>query len=238
MNTIKIIPAQKRKLADVLYGQLLEQIMAGVLAPGDRLPSENAICSSFGVSRPVVREALLRLQADGLVESRRGSGTYLLRAPSPNVSRFAEPADIAGYLRAFEVRMAIESVAARYAAERRTHADLERIKHAARTFSETVSSGQLGQKLDIEFHRAIAMATHNEVFARQLDSLAPELEGFMGMALGLTGLGSLERKAVVLQEHQQIIDAIENGDGELASTYMQFHLSQARRRVTDATRQP
>jgi GntR family transcriptional repressor for pyruvate dehydrogenase complex len=60
----------------------------------------------------------------------------------------------------------------------------------------------------------------------------------MGISLGLTGLGSLERKAVVLQEHQQILEAIEEGDGELAATYMQFHLSQARRRVTDAKRQP
>jgi GntR family transcriptional regulator, transcriptional repressor for pyruvate dehydrogenase complex len=238
MNKMRITPAPKPRLADVLYGQLLEQIMAGVLAPGDKLPTENAICEAFQVSRPVVREALMRLQADGLVESRRGSGTYLLHAPSPDISRFAEPAEFAGYLRAFEVRLAIEPVAARFAAERRTADDLVRIKRLAQELSDAIASGQKGQKLDIAFHRAIALATGNEVFARQLDALSVELEGFMGTALGLTNLGSSQRKETVLEEHQQIIDAIEMGDGDLAAVYMQFHLSQARRRITDVTRQP
>lgn len=236
MANIQLTPAPKRRLADILYGQLLEQIMAGAVAPGDKLPAEHAICKAFGVSRPVVREALMRLQADGLVKTRRGSGSILLRAPPAISVDFFEPADFASYLRAFEVRMALEPAAARFAAERRTHDDLVAIKAATRAFSDAVNTGQPAQKFDIAFHRAVAVASGNELFAAELDSLSVELEGFIAVTLGLTQLGSTERRNTVLLEHQRIADAIESGDGDLATTCMRFHLSEARSRLTEVTR--
>lgn len=238
MPSIQIRPAPNRRLADILYGQLLEQIMAGALVRGQQLPTENAMCQAFGASRPVVREALMRLKADGLVEARRGSGTYLIRTPSPNVSRFVQPSDFAGYLRAFEVRNAIEPVAAGYAARRRTPEDMARIGDAADILSSAVEAGEGGLKLDIAFHRAIAAATGNEFFVRQLEVVGAQVEGFITVSLGLTRLGSSQRKSAVQLEHRQIVEAIDMGDAELASVYMRYHLSQARRRLTDATRQP
>lgn len=236
--SLEIRPAPNRRLADVLYGQLLEQIMQGALVRGQQLPTESAICAAFGASRPVVREALMRLKADGLVEARRGSGTYLIQTPSPYVSRLVEPADFAGYLRACEVRMVLEPVAAGYAARRRTPEALQRIAEAADVFGNAVAAGERGLNLDISFHTAIAAATGNEFFERQLEALRAELEGFLAISLGLTRVGSADRKSAVLFEHRQIVDAIEMGDAELASTYMRYHLSQARRRLTDASRQP
>ncbi|MDB5539704.1 MAG: GntR domain protein [Devosia sp.] len=238
MPNIQIQPAPNRRLADILYGQLLEQIMQGVLVRGQQLPTENALCEAFGASRPIVREALMRLKADGLVEARRGSGTYLIHTPSPNVTRFVAPADFASYLRAFEVRNVIEPVAAGYAAERRTAEDLARIEEAADIFGAAAEAGGGGLSFDISFHRAIAAATGNEFFVRQLEVVGAEVAGFISVALGLTRLGSAERKSAVLLEHRQIVEAIEMGDAELASVYMRYHLNQARRRLTDATRQP
>jgi len=235
---INIRPAPKRRLADILYGQLLEQIMSGALIRGQKLPTENALCKAFGASRPVVREALMRLQADGLVESRRGSGTYLARTPSPEVSRFVEPSDFAVYLRTFEVRMAIEAAAASYAARRRTSDDLIAIHAAMDAFSTAIEAGHSARHLDSAFHRAVAAATGNELFVRQLEDLTTEIEGLMNVSLGLTRLGSADRRAAVVQEHRQILDAIEMGDADLAAIYMRFHLSQARRRLTDVTTQP
>jgi GntR family transcriptional repressor for pyruvate dehydrogenase complex len=238
MSSINIRPAPKRRLADILYGQLLEQIMAGSMVLGQKLPTENALCKAFGASRPVVREALMRLQADGLVEARRGSGTYLARTPSPEVSRFVEPSDFARYLRTFEVRMALETAAAGFAALRRSDEDLVDIKRAMNAFGKAVEAGVPAQSLDSAFHRSVAAATGNDLFVRQLEGLTGEIEGLMNISLGLTRLGSADRKSVVLQEHQQIVDAIEMGDADLAAVYMRFHLSQARRRLTDVTRQP
>ena len=65
------------RLADQLYGQIFEQIVSGGLNVGDKLPSENEISERFGVSRPVVREALLRLRADGLITAHQGLGTFV-----------------------------------------------------------------------------------------------------------------------------------------------------------------
>ena len=238
MSSLNIQPAPKRRLADILYGQLLEQIMQGSLVRGQKLPSENALSEAFGASRPVVREALMRLQADGLIEARRGSGTYLARTPPPEVSRFVEPSDFARYLRTFEVRIALETATSEFAARRRSEDDLAAIKQAMDAFAQALEADQPARSLDVAFHRAIAAATGNDLFVRQLNDLTAEIEGVMNIALGLTRLGSAERRAAVMQEHRQIVDAIEMGDADLASTYMRFHLSQARRRVTDVTRQP
>ena len=238
MRTIHLTPPAKRRLADELYGQLLEQIVAGVLTPGDKLPTEYELSRAFSVSRPVVRQALVRLQADGLVESRRGSGTFLLRAPSGEIKRFVQPADFSSYLRCFEIRIALEPEAARLAALRRTSDDLSRIRKACRDLGTAISAGAAAQKHDLAFHKSVAMATGNELFLSQIESLDKELEGYMSVSLGLTGLGSAERKHIVLQEHTQIAEAIASRDPEVASTYMRFHLSQARRRLTDVSRDP
>lgn len=238
MTLLALTPASKQRLADVLYGQLLEQITSGVLVPGSKLPTENDLCKAFAVSRPVVRQALMRLQADGLVESRRGSGTYLLHAPSAEINRFIEPADFSSYLRAYEVRIVLEPRAARLAAERRQPEDLTVLNTACRDLELAVKAGANARQHDLAFHMAIARSTGNELFARQLHNLDTELEGLMSVSLGLTGLGSIERKKTVLEEHRQIVSAIADGDADLAETYMRYHLSQARRRLTDVNSQP
>lgn len=238
MSSINIQPARKRRLADILYGQLLEQIMSGSLVRGQKLPTENSLCKAFGASRPVVREALMRLQADGLVEARRGSGTYLARVPSQAISNFVEPSDFSVYLRTFEVRMALETETAALAARRRSEDDLATIRAALDSFVGAVESAQPAERFDSALHRAIASATGNDLFARQLDSLTAEIEGFMNITLGLTRLGSGERRSAVIQEHRQIVEAIAMSDADLATIYMRFHLSQTKRRLTDVTRQP
>ena len=88
-------PHRGSPLPDQVYEQLLMQIAVGRLAAGRRLPSEPALCTALGVSRPVVRAALARLRADGIVESRRGSGSYVVRGPSREFLRVAPSGSIA-----------------------------------------------------------------------------------------------------------------------------------------------
>src|SRR6187549_3707635 len=113
MAGLQLTPPRKERLADILYGQILEQILAGSFKEGDRLPTEHEISSAFDVSRPVVREALIRLQADGLIYARRGAGTFVRAVPPSAITNFAMPANISGYLKSFEVRFALEAAAAR-----------------------------------------------------------------------------------------------------------------------------
>ena len=234
MSTIHLTPARRYRLADVLYGQLLMRIVSGDVAEGERLPSETEIAKMFGVSRPVVRQALMQLQVDGLVYSRKGAGTFVRMRPPARLGDFAEPADVASYLRSFEVRAALESEAARLAAMRRTRNRLKAINDAARALEDAFSRRQTGHDEDFRFHMAVAEATDNELFSRLLDELADIMRGSMAMGLSLTRTGSEVRRSQVLKEHWQIADAIAAQDAETAPLYMRFHLLQTRTRTTDA----
>jgi GntR family transcriptional repressor for pyruvate dehydrogenase complex len=234
MSTIHLIPARRWRLADVLYGQLLMRIVNGDVAEGDRLPSEAEISKMFGASRPVVRQALMQLQVDGLVYSRKGAGTFVRMRPPARLNDFVEPADVAGYLRSFELRTAVEGEAARLAARRRTPNQLKAINEAARALEDAVTRKETGHQEDFGFHMAIAEATDNELFVRVLADLADVMRGSMAMGLSLTRTGSDLRRSQVLREHWQIAHAITAEDADAAALYMRFHLVQTRIRTTDA----
>ncbi|WP_105384396.1 FadR/GntR family transcriptional regulator [Neorhizobium alkalisoli] len=238
MAELQLTPPRKERLADKLYGQILEQILKGSFKEGDRLPAENDICSAFSVSRPVVRQALIRLQADGLVYSRRGSGTFVRAVPPSAITRFVQPSNIAGYLKSFEVRFALEAAAASLAAERRSSQHLHNLNEANERLREKVLNGQSPSEEDFTFHREVAVASGNDLFVSLFEHLRGEISGSMGVALGLTKLGSDERRLAVLREHQQIVEAIRASNGEHAALYMRYHLLQARERITDAQRDP
>ena len=95
-------------LSDQLYGQIFELIVSGKLNVGDQLPSENDISESFGVSRPVVREALLLLRADGLVTAQQGLGSFVSAQPASRLKTFSSAENIASYMRCQEVRISLE----------------------------------------------------------------------------------------------------------------------------------
>ena len=108
MDNPKLMITKRQTLADQLYGQILEQIVSNTLKQGERLPSEHRIATAFGVSRPVVREALRKLQEDGLVEARRGVGSFVRRRPPEKLIEFATAGSVAGLMRAMEARMVVE----------------------------------------------------------------------------------------------------------------------------------
>jgi GntR family transcriptional repressor for pyruvate dehydrogenase complex len=222
MSTIHLTPVRRSRLADALYGQLLMRIVNGDVAEGDRLPSEAEIGKMFGASRPVVRQALMQLQVDGLVYSRKGAGTFVRMRPPARLGDFAEP------------RSALESEAARLAAMRRTRNHLKAIKDAARALEDAFGRRQTGHEEDFRFHMAVAEATDNELFARLLEEMADIVRGSMAMGLSLTRTGSDVRRNQVLKEHWQIADAITARDADTAALYMRFHLAQTRIRATDA----
>lgn len=228
-----LVPGRRQLLSDQLYGQILDQIVSGVLNEGDRLPPEKEICAMFGVSRPVVRDALLRLRADGLLRTRQGSGTYVLRRPVDRLKDFAKSADLAGFLRCLEVRMPLEAAAARLAAERRTSKQLANIEEAHERLQADVSTGHITTQNDLAFHAAIAAATGNEFFAQVFGPIHSSVIGFMDVSLNLTRTGSRERILQVLNEHTLILEAIQSQEPEAAHVAMLFHIERSRRRVTD-----
>lgn len=231
-----LAPGQRARLSDQLYGQIFEQIVSGKLKVGDQLPSEKEICEQFGVSRPVVREALLRLRADGLVTAHQGLGTFVSHQPEARIQTFARAQDVAAYQRCQEVRIALEGDAARLAAERRTPEQMKVIEEAHARFAQSAESGQLKPQEDFAFHASVASAAQNEMYLQVLEYINDSIVGFMQLSLNLTRTGSRQRALRVVDEHAAIVDAIREKDGERARIAMQFHLSQARRRMVDRER--
>lgn len=236
MAQLQLRVQKREKLADQLYGQILEQIVTGNLREGAKLPSENEICASFGVSRPVVREALRKLQSDGLVYARQGVGSFVKKRPPQGLIEFSGVQDVAGLLRCFEARIAIEGTTARMAAERGSVRHHREIENALKLLEDGIAAGDIADKADLAFHMAIARASGNEIFLTILNSLDGVMSKSMRVALNITRGGSAERAQKVLAEHRQIYDAILTGDGNSAELLMRYHLHQARQRVTDHAR--
>jgi GntR family transcriptional repressor for pyruvate dehydrogenase complex len=230
---VSTAPLRKRRLADEIYAQILLQLSTGQYKTGDRLPTEKELSASFDVSRPVVREALQHLQNDGLIDARRGSGTFVRRLPPHEMAHYTDDARIAQYMRAYEVRRGLEVEAARLAALRINQAHRRRIGQALSVLEDTMRSGVDALEADFQFHLEIARATENDLFEKQLMFLRPDMMGTMRIASTITVKRSDDRRERVLQEHRDIFQAISAGDAELAKLYMQYHLISVRNRIID-----
>ncbi|AEG08837.1 FadR/GntR family transcriptional regulator [Sinorhizobium meliloti] len=227
--------ARPSSYADQVYGRILHDILNGIFQPGARLPTENELAERFGVSRPVVREALARLRVDGLVEARRGSGTYVLSRPSQDLPNLADLEDISRFLRYQELRFYVEGQAAALAAERRTEKQLAAILEAHEAFAHEVGRGAFLPESDRRFHLAICEGTGNEFFAKALEGPEVSLTSFMNVSLALTRSGSQARARRVIAEHAEIVEAIRTKDAVWARVAMETHIINARRRMTDGT---
>lgn len=237
MGELTLARRQRERLGDQLYRQILEQIVSGALREGDKLPSENRICQAFQVSRPTVREALMRLHADGLVTTRHGSGTFVRRRPSGHhPMRLAEVSDIAGMLRCMEVRIALEAQAASLAARRRTPEQMRRIAGALAALRPGPGGEAAPVGADCEFHHAVATASGNALFAELLEVLDGTIRDAMTIGLGIARAGARERARRVAEEHEAIAEAIERGDAEAADLAMRYHLHRSRQRVVEGHR--
>lgn len=237
MSNLILVPEKKERLGDRLYGQILEQIASGTLRPGDKLPSENELSRAFNVSRPVIRQALVRLQADGLVATRKGLGTIVQNAPPEGLTRFSQPSDVAHMLRCLELRLAVEGQAAAWAAMRHSASELRRIGKALDVMAEqSAQDGGVTAAADLAFHQAVAAASGNILFEQVLQSLDEAIRRGMIIALGLTKERSPERAQRVLDEHRAIYDAIARRDAQGAELAMRYHLDRVRQRVTDGKR--
>ena len=226
-------PIERPRLSDTIYGQLLEEIMAGRFSVGDRLPTEKQLAQRFSVSRPVVREALQRLQTDGVVIARQGSGTYVQRSPSQRVAELTSQHSLREVLEVMELRMALEELAAKLAARNRTDEQVRAIEQARRALGELFGQGAAAKEADFAFHRAIAVASGNRVLVETLDQLSERVKSGMNVTLSLTREASEQRRARVLDEHDRIVHAIRVGDADSAAIAMRYHLDQVRNRLLD-----
>jgi DNA-binding FadR family transcriptional regulator len=232
-----------RTLAHRIVESLGERIRDGDLAPGDKLPTEAAFMAEFGVSRTVVREAISRLQASGLVETRHGVGTFVVGLGDASAFRIApeQLATLRDVVAMLELRIGVETEAAGLAAQRRSAANLVVMRDALDTFTRAVEAGRDAVGADFQFHLEITKATQNPHFSNLLATLGtmiiPRARLDPSRPPDEERLGYLRR---VNAEHVSILDAIENQDVEAARAAMRTHLANSRerrRRAAAATRE-
>jgi DNA-binding FadR family transcriptional regulator len=227
-------PRRPRGLVQVIVEDLANSIKSGQIKPGDKLPTESEIMTRFEVSRTVVREALSKLQASGLVETRHGIGTFALALPDTCNFRIA-PEDfstVADVISLLELRISLETEAAGLAAQRRTDANLSTLGAALASFSNSVSHDADTLPADFEFHMEVARATGNQHFADLMNYLGTMI---IPRARVNTPSSAPEGRLVYLQrlhgEHESIFNAIRNRDADAARAAMRTHLSNSRERL-------
>lgn len=220
-------------LADTLAHKLRDEIASGRLRAGERLPTEQQLAATYGVSRPIVREAVGRLKHDGLVVSRQGAGAFVADPSLNTVFRL----DVADFTNKEEIRniiellMAVEATATEYAAERRTEADLAIIRDRLNAMQAAIDRGEPGVDEDVAFHRAIVDATGNPFFRDLSDFLDRRVRNFIRTARANSARQSgMTQK--VQGEHKAIFDAITAGDPGAARAAAESHLKNAARRLS------
>lgn len=240
MNTTKTLALPRRRsvsLAQEVMNDLMGKIRNGQYKPGEKLPTEPEVMAEQGVSRTVVREAISRLQAAGLVETRHGIGTFVLPATSqpPHPLDFSTVITIRDVLAMLELRISLETEAAGLAAVRRTEEQLQRMRDAVQAFEDGVSRGETSVEADYQFHLQIALATHNkyfEDFYRHLGtSTIPRTRLDTSQFSAEPGQSYLFRTN---REHENILDAIARQDPQAASAAMRMHLTNSRERLKRA----
>lgn len=223
-----------RGLVPEIVDALSQDIRESRLRPGDKLPTESALVDRFDVSRTVVREAISRLQASGLVETRHGIGTFVIEPREGGTFRIAPEdfATVADVIEVLELRISLESEAAYLAAQRRTPEHLAVMEQALAAFEDSIRHDSDAVPSDFQFHMEVARATGNRHFT--------ELMTYLGtMIIPRTRLKTAQQasegRLTYLQrvhgEHERIFRAVRDQDPEAARLAMRTHLANSRERL-------
>ncbi len=233
--TILFKPIKPKKISEEIVEQIKALISKGQLKPGERVPSERDLAAMLGVSRPSVREAIMVLDAMGLVESRQGGGTYVRSLTEQSMT---DP--LTGMVTnnpqllydLSEVRIGLESWSAHLAAQNATDQDLAELEKILERMRRLAPSGGWPAEIDTQFHYAITNASHNTIQIHVLNTIHSLFKATIEVALfefyrreGYTQL--------LLEQHEAIFSAISAHNPELAQQKMIEHLSIVKQKMSE-----
>ena len=213
----KLVPIKLdgyKQLRDVVFENLRDAIITQVLKPGERL-MEIQLADEMGVSRTPVREAIRKLELEGLVVMVPRKGAYVAGVSMKDIHEV------------YEVRSALEMLAVTLAAERITDEELNALEQQVLRESEEEAKKD-GSDLDniiyidSSFHDIIYQAARNQRLVQFVNILQEQLQRFRAASLARPG-----RSKTALEEHKQIVEALSERNGELASKLAQEHIENA-----------
>jgi len=222
------------RLSDRLASRLAAQIESGALRPGDRLPTEQQLAASHGVSRTVVREAVHQLKSQALVTSRQGLGVFVAQVPLHRPLAFdpAVLASVQSVVHVVEVRRVLEGEIAALAAQRASRSQIAALRRALKAIDVAAAAGRDGVAEDLAFHRVIGEATGNPQFRLLLGFLEQYLREGMRITRG-NEARRLDFMEAVQNEHRAIVEAIAARDPVAARHHATQHLIRGEQRLIE-----
>jgi GntR family hexuronate regulon transcriptional repressor len=214
-------PPDTPKLYQQIARTLAAAIEDGRYAPGDRLPSERELADDFGVSRPTVRDAMIALEFQGLVEARQGSGVYVKAAPQ--IAEDAAERDVSA-LELVEARRLFEGEACALAATTVTDDQLALLDQMVTDMTRDVAAEDL-ERHEMEFHQAIARATGNAAICATVEDLW-RLRQQSSNCVTVLRRARLNGRGDFIGEHRKIAVAMRARDPKAARQAMHGHLAQ------------
>ncbi|MCU4677629.1 FadR family transcriptional regulator [Catenovulum sp. 2E275] len=220
----------QKRLYIQIANKLAEEISAGEIKPGERFPSERDLAVKYDVSRSTIREAMIALEVNKLVEIRTGSGIYALEPGESN------PIDLSDELpSAFEIletRLILETEAAKLAASRISNSELHQLKQLATAMQSASEQGDIAkaEKIDQMFHLTIVRATRNNALislyewlwqARQTSVISKQFHHKLRQ----------NNSDAVLEEHRQMLNALMQRNEDLAKATTMHHLKEVEKRL-------
>lgn len=219
---------RRPSLVDATCEHIRASILSGTHKPGAQLPTEAEFVDLLGVSRTVVREAIARLAAAGLVEARQGKGLFVSETARYQAFQITrdEIENLGDVIQLLELRLCVETEMAALAAERRTEADLMSMRQQLEVLGAAAIGLEDSVKADVEFHNVIARASKNSYYAKLIDFLGVRLVPPRSLYLrqGQNYIGA-SYKDVIGAEHEAILDAIVRGDPDAARVAARTHMS-------------
>ncbi|MCG0277895.1 MAG: GntR family transcriptional regulator [Thermanaeromonas sp.] len=210
-----------KPLREIVFETLREAILAGHLKPGERL-MEVQLAEEMGVSRTPVREAIRKLELEGLVVMVPRKGAYVADISTKDI------ADV------FEIRGALEALAAALACERITEEELEELERLLVKIAECAEKNDLETlvQLDTQFHDILYRASRNDRLVQIINNLREHIQRFRTSSLATPG-----RKRETVEEHKALVEAIASRNVELAQRLAQEHIENAENRLLEAIRE-
>lgn len=214
-------PIERRKVYELVADRLLEEIAARRLKPGDPIPAERQLAETLSVGRSSIREALRMLESRGLIVS-VGHGAF-------TVAEYGNPLNVSLALlvemsdgdlhELFEVRRVLEVEMAGLAAERRTEADIDRMRAAIDAMDAGIDSADRYIAGDLEFHQAVVAATGNRIARSMMEAIRDVLRRALHSVYRIPG--SPQKS---LQQHREILEAVVAGRPDVARELVREHI--------------
>ena len=221
-----------KQLSSKIVAQLEREILAGRLPSGERLPSEEKLCAEFKASRTVIREAIQQLRGRGLLRTEKGSGTFIadpsLKSLGSAIETYSALVEDADFLDLIEFRILIESECARLAAERAGERVISHLRRIITNMEDARGLRTEFSETDIAFHLTIAKASGNDIYAILLGALEKRCIDY-----AQTNRGHDDWYDIVIDQHRDILTAIESGHPQNSADAMRRHLLASRRHFVD-----